>query len=54
MHMLVYTQTLRYQIADGCDCLLVVSNKFLIGLLKLRVENIACLYLNTRLFISIL
>lgn len=40
MHMLMYAQTLRYQIADGCDCLLMVRNKFLVGLLKLRVENV--------------
>lgn len=40
MHMLMHTQTLRYQIADGCDCLLVVRNKFLVGLLNLRVENV--------------
>lgn len=32
---LLQIQTLRYQITDGWDCLLVVGNKLLVGLLKL-------------------
>lgn len=52
MHILMYAQTLRYQIADGCDCLLVVRNKFLVGLLNVNIGKRK--YLNITLFISIL